>query len=1540
MMAKQCRTLILVLLVCLLGVCSVWGACADDALSSQQASLTAKQSTCSHPTNSCYHDQGTYYSLYNDAKHKRIVYDSLYCHACDTYVNYDEDVYYENHVPDTYGNCTLCTYEPEAYPDVRISLKADTSSPQVGDTVVVVATITGGSGDFQCGWEAYCDDKFQDGLAYGDATLATRTYHLKITREGSWELICGIIDEETGKRVNKSKFFTVGTTGPSEPDECSHSNTSHLGSKTSYRFIDDDYHEETITRTWKCRDCGETIEKTSKEETSHVYDDDTGICPCGHACPHDGFWSRRLIEANRYEACNDTSHLVVGIYQKDCWDCGACFGDLYEAHEYEPHEYNSENACKQCGYTKSSCPHTSCHEEYYLDYDVVDETYHEAIWGVSIEVCDDCGNTVKFNEDEYLPVFEAHELTTIDGKQLCAKCGYSPDNNIPSKTWWVDGSYYRSDADCGYYCSFWVDTDQDMDEDDTIGSYVEQISISATYQGKAYKDCYFTELGSHYRHYFIQDPIGGFKDDVIVTCTFRVDGKDYSRTLVLKANSHDVTSGLQVHLSVTPTTDAGLVANAPFRVQADVSKGSGSYQHVFTIHSEREEWTFRTGAANTCTFTPPKDGLYVISVQVSDATNESLAGKEYTTATIGEAVEVQPPAVLEAGLYSVSTGAFNRGARYGFRANYSFWVFATESTHEVYAKLNGISLNDGQALPLGGTKEGHLYYLAKGYVTEGENTVVFTARGAANPVKTTFYGITKVTEHTQYIVRDQAELLNMPQTGARSGVKLEVNTPVTVRGKIKVSSTKNFWYVQVNGKNYFLPVSDLSEQPATPLLTAEIRCETDSIPLNGTVPLFAEVGGGSGAYRYSWAASCGDQVISDAGQGAALSLKPTTIGAWTVTLTVTDDSHQVAQAVKVIQVTEAPIIPLDVTIELEAEEGYLPNAQLDAFITIQGGSGQYSTVCDVYFRSELQATHIKDGWIFSVEHATTQHGLYNLIVTVTDKKSGESIVEHATFDAKTPPHKSYHNVPYRSLSPDILGAGNILSYKQVTVDRKGNATATVACNWCTVTWTVNIARDELLPVVETKDDFSLNGGFVWNQLAGSNVVLHVDHDLYITDYCDMSEVNLDVDGDIIVDVNSEETLKLNVINAKNLIVRGKSKVEYRDRGVVNVGDTKLKVQGTAQVTLMGHVEFKNIVVEDEAQLIVDKNLWAGDAEFDYFTTFSVMDGTAYFTDLKWKCTSTQHAHVVISGKLHVDSYSIDITKLELPNGRELEDCLKCDDLTTLHGVYHQGVDIGALARMMQELTQHSNQHIREAAILEKEAEYREELRDAANAFNINGQGLVYVDGRSIDLDDTTIREDIAAVMMMIADEENGTRFFTDTITTKFHKKLTINMGTWGTALEGEFTYKGRTYTYSCRLDGMAVNAGKTTVYSGSTSVLINGRHCGAVYIITSDHKTVAKALNELIDTSKEMVHYELDRAVEFVMQDIEAIWGVTFKTETLIVKELIKIYFNEGIIKYDKRKHELTIDWKEFKESREKMKEAVAEDEESLNRFLRQAHYQ
>ena len=1535
MMSKQCRTLILMLLVCLVGVCSSWGAHADDPPASQQVSLTAQQRACSHPANSCYHDQGTYYALYNDTKHKRIVYDSLYCHACDTYVNYDEDVYYEKHVPDTYGNCTLCTYEPEEYPDVRISLKADTSSPQVGDTVVVVATITGGSGDFKCGWEAYCDDKFQDGLAYGDATLATRTYHLKITREGSWEVICGVIDEETGKRVNKSKFFAVGTTGPSEPDECSHSDLSYLETKFSYRHIDDDYHERTTTRIWKCNDCGETVQQATKEETSHDYDDETGICPCGHACPHHGFWSRDLIEAESYEASNDTSHLVIGIYRKWCWDCGAYFGDLYEAHEYEPHEYNSKNVCKQCGYTKSSCPHTSCHEEYYLDYDIVDETYHEASWGVSIEVCDDCGNTVKVNEDEYLPVFEAHELTTIDGKQLCAKCGYSPDNNTPSKTWWVDGSYYRSDADCGYYCSFWVDTDQDMDDDDTIGSYVEQISISVTYQGKAYKDCYFTELGSHYRNYIIQDPIGGFKDDVIVTCTFRVDGKDYSRTLVLKANSHDVTSGLQVQLSVTPTTDAGLVANAPFRVQADVSKGSGSYQHVFTIQSEREEWTFRTGAANTCTFTPPEDGLYVISVQVSDATNESLAGKEYTTATIGEAVEVQPPAVLEAGLYSTSNGAFNRGARYGFRANYSFWVFATESTHEVYAKLNGISLNDGQALPLGGSQEGHLYYLAKGYVAEGENTVVFTARGAANPVKTTFYGITKVTEHTQYIVRDQAELLNMPQTGARSGVKLEVNTPVTVRGKIEVSPAQNFWYVQVNGKNYFLPVSDLGEQPEALQLTAEIQCETDSITMYSSVPLTAAVDGGSGRYFYNWTAICGDQSIIVNRQDATLSLEPTTVGDWTVTLTVTDDSQQVAQDVKIIHVTESPVVPLDVTIELDPLEGYLFKTQLNASITIQGGSGQYRTVCEVFYYSEPEVTYTNDGQSFSVEYTPTYSGIHTLRVTVTDRESGETIVKDDYFSIKPPQCDLYHSCSYRAMSPDILGEGNILSYKEITVDRKGNATATVDCNWCYLEWLVYISRDELLPVVQTEDDFSLNAGFVSKQLEGSKVVLHVDHDLYITSYCDMSEVILDVDGDIIVDVNSKEMLKLNVINAKNLIVRGKSKVEYRDKGVVNVGDTKLKVQDTAQVTLMGHVEFKNIVVEDDATLIVDKDLWAGDAEFDYFTTFSVMDGTAYFTDLKWKCTSTQHAHVVISGKLHVDSHSIDITKLELPNDRELEDCLKCDSLERLHGVYHQGVDIGGLARMLQDLMQHSNQRMREAALLEKEAEYREELRDAANAFNINGQSLVSVGGRSIDLDDTTIREDIAAVMMMIADEENGTGFFTDTITTKFHKKLTINMGTWGTDLKGEFTYKGRTYKYSCRLDGIAVNAGKTTVYSGSTSVLIDGQYCGAVYSITSNDKTVADALNELIDTSKEMVHYDLDRAVEFVTQEIEAICGVTFRTEARIVKELIAIYFDDGIIDYNERKHELTIDWGKFKESREKMKEAIAEDEAKLNSFLR-----
>ena len=215
---------------------------------------------------------------FDEEQHSITKYYRIKCGICDkTVTDEQEKVVYEDHIFDNNGTCTECGYTKAPNPEeLKLSLSVSSSTVKVGDVIIAIATVTGGSGDVTPYWYVT-----GNGNIIYDWVAADLDIDIPTAEAGEYAITVTVSDENGTQRTASTTVTAI------PPDDCEHENTKPDYTDPVYEQIEGDEENHNIYRYYDvvCSDCGETIEthKCDGPELEAHHFDENGTCSdCGY----------------------------------------------------------------------------------------------------------------------------------------------------------------------------------------------------------------------------------------------------------------------------------------------------------------------------------------------------------------------------------------------------------------------------------------------------------------------------------------------------------------------------------------------------------------------------------------------------------------------------------------------------------------------------------------------------------------------------------------------------------------------------------------------------------------------------------------------------------------------------------------------------------------------------------------------------------------------------------------------------------------------------------------------------------------------------------------------------------------------------------------------------------------------------------------------------------------------------------------------------------------------------------------------------------
>ena len=295
------------------------------------------------------------YKSCNDKEHTcTILYDRVCANAtCGKVVKLGDTRTTEDqpHRFNSSGHCKDCGYQ-KSYEKLQVSVSRSQSEAYAGSSISASASVSGGDGQYKCGWEVTCN-----GQTVSQTDMGMGAYYSYTASTVGQYVFTVTVTDGQGSRVDAS---SQSITVKAKPCEHPTYAVQWTADPRSCKSISDSEHTTTGYQYKYCTVCGVQIsEKFKATETEpHQFDaaGDCLSCDYRHSCQHK---DTTLVIASgfpSYKSCNAKEHTCTTLYDRVCANatCGKVvkLGDTRTT-EDQPHRFNSNGRCKDCGYQKS-----------------------------------------------------------------------------------------------------------------------------------------------------------------------------------------------------------------------------------------------------------------------------------------------------------------------------------------------------------------------------------------------------------------------------------------------------------------------------------------------------------------------------------------------------------------------------------------------------------------------------------------------------------------------------------------------------------------------------------------------------------------------------------------------------------------------------------------------------------------------------------------------------------------------------------------------------------------------------------------------------------------------------------------------------------------------------------------------------------------------------------------------------------------------------------------------------------------------------------
>ncbi len=425
---------------------------------------------CSHRDTTDSFD-GPYYSTYSESTHIKSYRVDKVCAnpLCGEMIDWGYRAEREEEAHSFSGNsCTLCGY---TLAELNASVSCDSGSAHVGEQIGATCHVTGGSGSYSYGWQA-----FRDGSLYSQSSDATTRWTLNANEAGTWSFSVKVTDRSTNAEVYAS-FGSITVS----PAVCSHEICSDVPQSVEYLRYSDSKHEVDTTIIRFCDHCGEIVAGpwVEKDYEEHDWNDDhcslCGALAPTPACTHSDIVSA-VIKREYANTGSNNQHTVTLTYEDTCAVCGEVINTTRTSNETEVHHFDGDvqvdaahphrrnRVCVDCGYIE----YTGENQEYYDQCEIcnpvtvpdaeVQEHIHQ-LGNIQVEathpshkqyrVCDECGYVEYTGEiQEYYDQCEICNPVTVPNAEVQEHIHQLGDIQIEATH--PNHKRYRACNECGY----------------------------------------------------------------------------------------------------------------------------------------------------------------------------------------------------------------------------------------------------------------------------------------------------------------------------------------------------------------------------------------------------------------------------------------------------------------------------------------------------------------------------------------------------------------------------------------------------------------------------------------------------------------------------------------------------------------------------------------------------------------------------------------------------------------------------------------------------------------------------------------------------------------------------------------------------------------------------------------------------------------------------------------------------------------------------------------------------------------------------------